>query len=191
MHTAAERYRLAFSWVLGLALFIFIVFSRSAMEDSATYEVLELAGYPLLVLATLGRIWATVYIGGRKNSELCQGGPYSVTRNPLYLFTFCGAVGIILSAKKLILLAFVVPFFAYYYFVIISEEKRLLEHFGPPYAEYLQRVNRIWPGSRDIVPQTASPFTPACSFAPWSTPATSCGFSFCSRSSSFSESRHP
>lgn len=147
MHTVAERYRLAFSWIIGFLLVFLIIFSRSTHEESAAYEVLELVGYGLIVVATLGRIWATVYIGGRKDAELCQDGPYSISRNPLYLFTLCGAIGIILSAQKLFLLAIIVPFFAYYYSVIKGEEKRLLQFFGNAFADYCQRVNRIWPTS--------------------------------------------
>lgn len=145
MHTAAERYRLGFSWAVGLFFVFAIVFSTSAYGESELYELLELVGYVLIVFATLGRIWATVYIGGRKDEELCQDGPYSISRNPLYLFSLFGAVGIILSAQKLTLLAVILPFFVYYYFVIRGEETRLLSFFGQEYADYTNRVGRILP----------------------------------------------
>lgn len=146
MHTAAERYRLGFSWLIGLIFISIILFSKSGHEGSLSYEILELSGYVLIVIATLGRIWATVYIGGRKDEELCQDGPYSIWRNPLYVFSFLGAVGIILSSGKLILLFIIMPFFIYnYYFVIKGEEARLLELFGNEYAEYCKKVKRIIP----------------------------------------------
>lgn len=145
MHTAAERYRLGFSWVVGLFFVFSIIFSASAYEESQLYEFLELVGYGLIVLATLGRIWATVYIGGRKDEELCQDGPYSISRNPLYIFSLLGAIGIIFAAQKLTLLAIILPFFAYYYFVIRGEEARLLDFFGQEYADYTKRVGRILP----------------------------------------------
>jgi protein-S-isoprenylcysteine O-methyltransferase Ste14 len=145
MHTAAERYRLAFSWVVGLLLVFLIIFSQSVYEESAAYEVLELVGYGLIVVATLGRIWATVYIGGRKDTELCQDGPYSLSRNPLYLFTLCGVIGVLLGAQKPALILIIIPFFFYYYSVIRGEEKRLLQFFGSTYADYCHRVSRIWP----------------------------------------------
>jgi protein-S-isoprenylcysteine O-methyltransferase Ste14 len=145
MHTAAERYRLGFSWIAGLFFVFVILFSDSAYGESQIYEILELVGYVLIVFATLGRIWATVYIGGRKDEELCQDGPYSISRNPLYLFSLFGAVGIILSAQKLTLLAIILPFFVYYYFVIKGEEARLLGFFGQEYADYSKRVGRILP----------------------------------------------
>jgi protein-S-isoprenylcysteine O-methyltransferase Ste14 len=146
VHTAAERYRLGFSWLIGLIFISIILFSKSGYEGSLSYEILELSGYVLIVIATLGRIWATVYIGGRKDEELCQDGPYSIWRNPLYVFSFFGAVGIILSSGKLILLFIIMPFFIYnYYFVIKGEEARLFELFGNEYAEYCKKVKRIIP----------------------------------------------
>lgn len=146
MHTAAERYRLGFSWLIGLIFISIILFSKSGYEGSLSYEILELSGYVLIVIATLGRIWAAVYIGGRKDEELCQDGPYSIWRNPLYVFSFLGAVGIILSSGKLILLFIIMPFFIYnYYFVIKGEEARLFELFGNEYAEYCKKVKRIIP----------------------------------------------
>jgi protein-S-isoprenylcysteine O-methyltransferase Ste14 len=153
MHTAAERYRLGFSWFVGLFFVFSIIFSDSAYGESQLYELLELVGYGLIVLATLGRIWATVYIGGRKDEELCQDGPYSVSRNPLYIFSLLGAVGIIFAAQKMTLLAIVLPFFVYYYFVIKGEEARLLDFFGQEYANYSNRVGRILPTFRTYTSQ--------------------------------------
>ena len=145
MHTATERYRLSFSWFVGLFFVFSIIFSKSAYGESPMSEFLELLGYALIVLATLGRIWATVYIGGRKDEELCQDGPYSTSRNPLYVFSLLGAIGIIFAAQKLALLAIILPFFIYYYFVIRAEEARLLDFFGQEYADYAKRVGRVLP----------------------------------------------
>ena len=41
----------------------------------------------MILICILGRTWATLYIGGQKQRELVTKGPYSVVRNPLYLFT--------------------------------------------------------------------------------------------------------
>ncbi|MBU4177881.1 MAG: isoprenylcysteine carboxylmethyltransferase family protein [Proteobacteria bacterium] len=145
MHTAAERYRLGFSWFVGLFFVFSTIFSKSAQWGSLLYEFLELVGYGLIVLATLGRIWATVYIGGRKDEELCQDGPYSISRNPLYVFSLLGAIGIIFAAREPAFLVIILPFFVYYYFVIRGEEARLLDFFGQEYADYSKRVGRILP----------------------------------------------
>jgi len=181
MHTAAERYRLGFSWAVGLFFVFAIIFSTSAYGESELYELLELVGYVLIVLATLGRIWATVYIGGRKDEELCQDGPYSISRNPLYVFSLFGAIGIILSAQKPTLLAIILPFFVYYYFVIKGEEARLLGFFGQEYSGYSKRgwafLGRSIPAipsgsagfcrpSKHTPPRKALPSTRRCCSAP-------------------------
>ncbi len=145
MHTTAERYRLNFSWLIGIFFVIVIIFSKSPYEEKPLYEALEFSGYALIIIATLGRIWATVYIGGRKDEELCQDGPYSISRNPLYVFSLLGTIGIILAAQKPFFLTIILPFFVYYYFVIRGEETRLLNFFGQEYADYSKRVGRILP----------------------------------------------
>lgn len=141
-----NKIRLGFSWVLGAIFLATAIFCQSRLAETVLYEGLEQLGCGLVVVATLGRIWSMVYIGGRKDAELCQDGPYSIWRNPLYLFSFIGAVGIILCAQILLLLFIIMPFFLYnYYFVIKSEERRLLEMFGEPYRQYCRKVKRIIP----------------------------------------------
>ena len=72
-----------------------MLFSQSYWQpDTPVHEALELAGVALIGVAILGRTWSSLYIGGRKNSVLVQYGPYSLMRNPLYTFSFIGALGI-------------------------------------------------------------------------------------------------
>ncbi len=40
-----------------------------------------------------GRLWSILYVGGKKSAELVRTGPYSITRNPLYLFSCVAAAG--------------------------------------------------------------------------------------------------
>jgi protein-S-isoprenylcysteine O-methyltransferase Ste14 len=62
-------------------------------SGSVAHEVIEWIGIALIVFCIIGRTWTSLYIGGRKNNKLVQYGPYSISRNPLYLFTFIGAAG--------------------------------------------------------------------------------------------------
>ena len=64
----------------------------------AVYASLRGSGLVLILLCILGRTWCTLYMGGRKNRELITRGPYSTMRNPLYLFSIVGTVGIGLLA---------------------------------------------------------------------------------------------
>jgi len=110
------------------------------------HELMELGGFVLLCMAALGRIWSLAYIAGRKNRELCQSGPYSLTRNPLYFFSFIGVVGFTLAVQNVLLGGLAAPaFLIYYAFVIRGEETRLQQLHGDNFTEYCLRVPRFWP----------------------------------------------
>lgn len=142
--TKIERLRFRLSWITMGLFFLVVLFSHNPSGGSFFYKNLVLVGYALVITATLGRTWCTVYIGGRKDSELCQDGPYSIMRNPLYVFSFIGLFGILFCAQRLFLLLIIAPaFMAYYYVVIKSEEKRLLALFGEEYSDYRSRVAMV------------------------------------------------
>ena len=110
------------------------------------HALLAQAGVLLLIIAVLGRIWAMLYVVGRKNRELCEVGPYSLTRNPLYLFSFIGVVGFALALQHLLLgLVGAVIFLSYYAAVIRGEEAVLLSLHGNTFSSYCARVPRFWP----------------------------------------------
>jgi hypothetical protein len=85
-------------------------------------------------------------------------GPYSITRNPLYLFSFIGFVGVGLATETLTLTIVMVAFFAALYpFIIRREEVLLHKRFGKPFADYCVRVPRFLPRfSRYVEPPTWS-----------------------------------
>ena len=82
----------------------------------------------------------------RKESKLAVGGPYSHTRNPLYLGTLIMALGASISvgAYALTLGAGFILFLNYHY-VIAHEEQKLPDYFGTSYMEYCNLVPRFWP----------------------------------------------
>lgn len=91
---SVENLRKPFSFAFFALWVVIALFTvPPELEQTGWREVAELTGYLLLIAAALGRIWAFAYIGGRKNRELCQKGPYALTRNPLYFFSFLGVVG--------------------------------------------------------------------------------------------------
>ncbi len=86
------------------------------------------------------------YIVGRKNRELCQFGPYSLTRNPLYFFSFLGVLGFALALQQVMLGAVAgVGFLLYYRGVIRGEERILHSLHGRAFQAYCERVPRFWP----------------------------------------------
>jgi steroid 5-alpha reductase family enzyme len=116
-------------------------------EDVATF--LYSTGLALAAIGAAGRIWCSFFISGRKDGQLVTEGPYSISRNPLYVFSCIGLVGVGLTTETLTHpLLFLVIFGVYYPGIMSREERRLEEMFGEAYRHYRQRVPRFWPQPR-------------------------------------------
>lgn len=125
----------------------FVGVSASLWESgSFAHELIEWSGIALIVFCIIGRTWSSFYIGGRKTKELVQYGPYSVSRNPLYLFTFVGSAGVGAQLGS-VSLAIATAFIAWVVFsiVVMKEEQALFAKFGAAYRKYVQRVPRFFP----------------------------------------------
>lgn len=130
-----------------LACLPLILFSRSAWPGGV-FELLEVLGLGLVIAAVLGRFWAILYIGGRKNEVVMQEGPYSVCRHPLYLFSTLGVLGLGLMLGSLVLTAVIGALtFAILSVTARKEEAFLRGTFGPAYDDYAARVPMILPRS--------------------------------------------
>lgn len=115
-------------------------------DGSWMHAGLEWIGYALVIIGAFGRVWCSAYIGGRKNDVLTFHGPYSVVRNPLYVFSFLAVLGIGLqSATFTLTIALIVIFLLYYPGVVAREEAFLLHRFGQAYRDYMARVPRWLP----------------------------------------------
>ncbi|WP_027155631.1 isoprenylcysteine carboxylmethyltransferase family protein [Mesorhizobium sp. WSM2561] len=148
-----EKLRIPLSIGAALIWAAFLLLTQTRGFESAAYKFLKLAGFFLIFVAVIGRLWCTLYIGGRKDRELCPVGPYSLCRNPLYLFSFVGTVGVCLAAQNLTLtIVTAVVFLGFYRSIIIREEERLKPIFGSDYLAYVARVPRFLP--RWHVPET-------------------------------------
>jgi len=144
------RGRMRFMQLVALAIVAALPFlqSQSAL-GGPLHETLESAGFVLLVICIVGRVWCSAYIGGRKNYQLVTAGPFSVVRNPLYVFSFIGATGVgLLTGMFTMTVLFQLIFVAYHHATILREEKALTEAYGAPYRKYLQSVPRWLPNPR-------------------------------------------
>lgn len=104
------------------------------------------SGYALVIIGTFGRMYCSVFIGGRKNDEVVRIGPFSVVRNPLYVFSFIAVLGIGLESGAFIMLCLLVgAFILYYPLVVAREEAFLKDRFGAPYETYMREVPRWIP----------------------------------------------
>lgn len=135
---------------VGLALIGLVALSVVSQSiggvDGPWHESVEAVGLAAIVLSIVGRAWCTLYIGGRKKAEIVDRGPYSITRNPLYVFSFLGAFGIGAQSGSLIIAAaFVGAALLVFHFTVQREEAFLLREFGDAYAAYRDRTPRFWP----------------------------------------------
>ena len=110
------------------------------------------SGVILIVACVFGRCWTILYIGGRKNEILVMTGPYSICRNPLYLFSTIGVLGFGLMLQSLIYAALMTSLvFLIFVWTIRKEEVFLRQKFGGVYATYADRTPRIVPTNIKII----------------------------------------
>jgi len=131
---------------IAAALLVLAVSHSTYPSESAFHEYLEDLGAALIVFCILGRTWASLYIGGNKRERLIGEGPYSVVRNPLYVFTVIGAAGIGFSTGSLAVgHVFAAIAFAVFHATVLSEERYLRAKFGPAFDDYAHSAPRWVP----------------------------------------------
>jgi len=156
--SAVERHRRLVQVVFWAAFLTTLLITKPSMENAYTHSLVDLVAYGLVTAATVGRLWCSLYVRGRKSKRLCQDGPYSVCRNPLYLFSLLGIIGVALASERLAPMILLPALFSGYYLAVIrSEEKRLRALFGEEYEAYCARVPRIVPHVKGYsTPETAA-----------------------------------
>ncbi len=148
MELKFEKYRIILSRIAATIVLFFFITTQSYWEtknDKITF-LLFLMGAILVAVASLGRMWCSLYIAGYKDDKLITQGPYSICRNPLYLFSLIGVVGVGFATETLTFpIVFIILFAFYYGFVIKSEEERLKKLFGFEFEEYKKKVPAFFP----------------------------------------------
>lgn len=132
--------------VLVVGIIFAVLTDSNWPAHSIPRETIEIFGLLLIVSCIVGRIYCTLYIGGKKAAELVSTGPYSICRNPLYFFSIVGAAGIG-AQQGSISLAVSTSLVVYCIFllVIFKEEHFLEERFGSRFTAYRHRVPRLLP----------------------------------------------
>jgi protein-S-isoprenylcysteine O-methyltransferase Ste14 len=141
MISSSEKYRMPMTWIFAIALIALLLCSQSRFEETNPFlsALLFLTGCFLVGIASLGRLWCALYISGYKTKKLVMEGPYSICRNPLYFFSFLGAVGVGCATETLTIpIIVIIGIGAYYPFVIKSEEKKLRKRHGEAFSSYLR-----------------------------------------------------
>lgn len=143
-----EKLRLHLSRLFAVLLVLLMCVSKSMWEDKAPLvaTTLFLLGAVLVGIASLGRLWCSLYIAGYKTDHLVTQGPYSISRNPLYFFSFVGLLGVGLSSETILMpLIILIAFIAYYPFVVRSEEAELMRLHKTQFEIYMKEVPRFFP----------------------------------------------
>jgi len=139
-------HRIGLSRLFGIAVGLVLMVSGSAWERTFMDAVLFMTGVALAGIATVGRLWCSLYIAGYKDSTLITVGPYSVSRNPLYFFSAVGAIGVGFATETVTFAAvFALWFGLFYPAVMDAEERKLRELHGARFTEYCGRVPRFFP----------------------------------------------
>jgi len=129
-----QRWRVPLGFLCGA---LFLWFARP------NWLMLGIGGGVALVGLAV-RAWSAGHI--RKNAELATSGPYSYTRNPLYLGSFLLGVGFtIASGQPLLAIPFAALFLGIYFPVMRVEAKHLAELFGEAYQAYARAVPLFLP----------------------------------------------
>jgi len=134
--------------VFALLVALLLMTTTSSWDHVSRFvdELWYLLGGILVAAGVIGRVWCFSYISGKKNLEIVQEGPYSMTRNPLYFFSFLAYVGLGLATETLTLTLIMVLSFALYYPIVIRREETFLRgRFGDRFKHYCERTPRFWP----------------------------------------------
>lgn len=145
--SGVQRRRKQIIFGVAFLLFFAILFTQSWWAwEGIWHEDIEILGLVLIGFCVLGRTWCCMYIGGQKNEAIIRVGPYSVVRNPLYVFSViaAGATGF-LTGSIVIGLLFALLIFLIFDRVIRKEEAFLVKKFDGAYRNYMAETPRWWP----------------------------------------------
>lgn len=131
--------------ILQAASLILLVVARPARSNAVFF-----LGFFLCLLGEAVRFWAA---GHMPKGSFTRGGPYAITRNPLYFGSFVIACGfaIICTSRRHWLTTIIVwaAVFAVFYWLygerIKHEESELHQRFGSEFDAYRREVPAFWP----------------------------------------------
>jgi len=115
---------------------IYILLSHPTWKSLAIGAAFVIAGITVRALAS-GHL--------KKNEELATSGPYTYTRNPLYLGSLILALGFAIAARNWWIAALLLLIFVAIYLPVISAEEEFLRTKFPEFVQYCAEVPRVIP----------------------------------------------
>ena len=141
-----QRVQLWRKYILAAGLAVMLAWTATVRAVPYLEHPVEHLGLVSILACILGRAWCSLYIGGRKKQEIVDVGPYSISRNPLYVFSFFGAFGVGAQTGSLVVaVVFAVAAYGVFRVVVGREEAFLVQAFGPPYEAYVSSTPRFLP----------------------------------------------
>ncbi|MBF0522194.1 MAG: isoprenylcysteine carboxylmethyltransferase family protein [Candidatus Omnitrophica bacterium] len=135
--------------ILAVVLTGFLFFFRKLYPQNIVMDnVLDFIGYMAIFKGTLLRMSARGHkkANSQKSHSLVTTGPYTLTRNPMYLGTFMVGCGFILMFWPWWLLpVYAILFYLRFNQEMTKEEALLTENFGQEYKDYCAKTPRIFP----------------------------------------------
>ena len=149
MNEFSSTPRIRLTQAFYVLLLMAVALSGGRFFAGATGPAVEAAGFALVVAGTLWRLWASVFVAGRKDVELVDVGPYARCRHPLYFGSLVAGMGLALSTRSLVLtIALPAVLAGSLWFAARREERYLAGRHGAAWRDYRARVNAFWPGLR-------------------------------------------
>ncbi len=145
---AIFKKRMYLSRVMGAFGVVAYVFMASIWSErqGGLAAAFSFAGMLLVAAGVVGRVWALSYLVGKKSKSLVTEGPFSLCRNPLYLFSFLGMLGVCLRTQTLAIPLVVMPLFALVHLRSVrNEEAKLRAMFEAEFDAYAARIPRFIP----------------------------------------------
>lgn len=139
-----SRFRVTAGYAAGLV----------ALVLARPYPLSLIAGGLLAVAGEALRIWASGHI--EKTERLATGGPYALTRNPLYLGSLLIGLGVAVAAASVWATAVALAYFAIFYPAVMREEAGFLRaRFPDDYARWAAAVPMFFPRAWPAGPRSS------------------------------------
>ena len=147
MTTSGSTPRIRLTQALYVLVLALVAISGGRSLQGGAALMAQSVGFLLVAAAVLGRLWATLFIAGRKEEQLVRDGPFSTCRHPLYLGSTIGAAGIGLTTLSLSLtIGLPLAIGVIVFMAARREDAALLAAHGDGWREYRDSVPAFWPG---------------------------------------------
>lgn len=145
-----QKNRINILRALSVAFVLLALAIEPAFESGTAIALLiHTVGSLLLFFGVLGRLWCTLYIGGRKNLDVIDTGPYSICRHPLYFFSSVSTLGFGLLLGSIVVALVIFSIVSLVLMKTASDEECFLQGaLGASYMNYSRTVPRFFPKAR-------------------------------------------